>query len=121
MPKHRYEDPLFNDLIGGNDFDSLCSRLTDEIPPKFIEFYRDSAQKAPLSTMASLYPERLMRKLLDEHAALCMPTQVSILLRSAPCLTTIKPLDCGYIQRSFMKKWRAENPRRELWNDKEMG
>lgn len=120
MPKHRYEDPSFNDLIGGNDFDSLCSRISEEIPPNFIEFYRESAQITPLSTMVSLYPERLMRKLLDEHAALCMPTQVSILLRSAPCLTAMKPLDCGYIQRGFMKKWKAEYPPRELRNEKEI-
>lgn len=108
IPRHQNEDPLFDVLIGGNNFDTLCSNYTDEIPQNFIELYRSSSEGALYSTMASYYPERLFKKLLNEKAALCIPSQVSILLRSTSYIAKNKPLDCGYIQRDFIKKWHIE-------------
>jgi hypothetical protein len=117
MPKHRNEDPLFDVLLKEKNFDMLYSQITKEIPLNFIDFYYTAVKKAPLSTMGLCYPDRLFKKLLDEHAALCMPTQVSVLFRSAPCTTSIKPLDCGYIQRSCMKRWREERNKMRMMEE----
>lgn len=108
LPRTHGEDPLFEELIGQNDFDALCNKISEDIPKDFIPWYRDSIVKSPLSAMTIYYPERLFKKLLDDYAALCMPSQVSVLLRSAPCITAVKPLDCAYIQQKFLQKRREE-------------
>ena len=108
LPRTHGEDPLFEGLIGQNDFDDLCNMISEEIPKDFIPWYQDSIVKSSLSARTIYYPKRLFKKLLDEYAALCVPSQVSVLLRSAPCITAVKPLDCAYIQQFFLQKRREE-------------
>ena len=103
------KDPILEDLLTSRNFDTMMETYRGVVPPRFIDIYYSCIANTRMGNMDEQFPERLIKYLLNSHAGLFIPIPVSILLRSCPCKSSVRPVDCGYILKKFMNAWRIED------------
>jgi len=101
-------DPLLEGLLTLQRFDSVIEKYRDLIPSPFIKDYSFCIEKKHLHHSYDFFPERLIKRLLNDYGGLLMPMTVSIFLSRCPYKSEIRRLDFGYIYKEFSYYRRAD-------------
>jgi len=102
------KDPILEELLVSRNFDTMIETHRDLVPDRFIDIYYSCIANTRMGNMDEQFPERLIKYLLNSYAGFFIPISVSILLRSCPCKSSVRPVDCGFILKKFINAWRIE-------------
>jgi hypothetical protein len=102
------KDPALKDLLAVQNFDKMLEKQHDNVPPRFIDTYKSCIKNIRMNHMDEQFPTGLINHLLDTHAGLFMPTQVSHFLSSCPCESSVRPGYVGYILKTFHYNWNKD-------------